>query len=163
MSTRLTVLVVGATGSIGRLVVEEALREGHAVRALVRNLGRARQLPPEAQVVVGDVTPTGVLPRLESSPGGSGSRSGSGEAHPHRGAAHDVPQRRPRQDITEPVHVVPQPRPTHEGGESDGDQGRVATQERSAQAEQGRQQDPEPQHRGQARRNRTVVSSERSG
>jgi uncharacterized protein YbjT (DUF2867 family) len=29
---RMTVLVVGATGSIGRLVVEEALRQGHAVR-----------------------------------------------------------------------------------------------------------------------------------
>jgi uncharacterized protein YbjT (DUF2867 family) len=55
-NTRLTVLVVGATGSIGRLVVDEALREGHAVRALVRNPGKARQLAPEAQVVVGDVT-----------------------------------------------------------------------------------------------------------
>jgi uncharacterized protein YbjT (DUF2867 family) len=33
---RMTVLVVGATGSIGRLVVEESLRQGHAVRALVR-------------------------------------------------------------------------------------------------------------------------------
>lgn len=55
-NTRVTVLVVGATGSIGRLVVEEALREGHAVRALVRNAGKARQLPREAQVVVGDVT-----------------------------------------------------------------------------------------------------------
>ncbi len=54
--TRMTVLVVGATGSIGRLVVEEAIREGHAVRALVRNSGRAGQLPPDAQVVVGDVT-----------------------------------------------------------------------------------------------------------
>ncbi|HRH85273.1 MAG TPA: NmrA family NAD(P)-binding protein, partial [Rubrivivax sp.] len=32
-----TVLVVGATGSIGRLVVAEALRQGHAVRALVRD------------------------------------------------------------------------------------------------------------------------------
>src|SRR5512143_821565 len=62
MSTRLTVLVVGATGSIGRLVVEEALREGHAVRALVRNPGKARQLPPEAQVVVGDVTRPDSLP-----------------------------------------------------------------------------------------------------
>ena len=29
----MTVLVVGATGSIGRLVVEEAVRKGHAVRA----------------------------------------------------------------------------------------------------------------------------------
>ena len=57
MSTpRMTVLVVGATGSIGRIVVEEALRQGHAVRALVRNPDKARQLPPDAQVVVGDVT-----------------------------------------------------------------------------------------------------------
>ena len=32
--TRITVLVVGATGSIGRLVVDEAIRQGHAVRAL---------------------------------------------------------------------------------------------------------------------------------
>jgi uncharacterized protein YbjT (DUF2867 family) len=52
----LTVLVVGATGSIGRLVVAEALRQGHAVRALVRNLGRAQQLPGDAQRVVGDLT-----------------------------------------------------------------------------------------------------------
>ena len=52
----MTVLVVGATGSIGGLAVEEAIRAGHAVRALVRNSGKARRLPPEAQVVVGDVT-----------------------------------------------------------------------------------------------------------
>jgi uncharacterized protein YbjT (DUF2867 family) len=52
---RRTVLVVGATGSVGRLVVAEALRQGHAVRALVRNPGRAR-LPSEAQVVDADVT-----------------------------------------------------------------------------------------------------------
>ena len=54
--SRMTVLVVGATGSIGRFVVDEAIRQGHAVRALVRNPGKARQLPPEAQVVIGDVT-----------------------------------------------------------------------------------------------------------
>jgi uncharacterized protein YbjT (DUF2867 family) len=29
----MTVLVVGANGSIGRLVVEEAIRQGHRVRA----------------------------------------------------------------------------------------------------------------------------------
>ena len=52
----MTVLVVGATGSIGRLVVEGAIRAGHAVRALVRNASKARRLPPEAQVIVGDVT-----------------------------------------------------------------------------------------------------------
>jgi len=52
----MTVLVVGATGSIGRLVVEEAIRQGHAVRALVRNPGKGRQLPSGARVVIGDVT-----------------------------------------------------------------------------------------------------------
>jgi uncharacterized protein YbjT (DUF2867 family) len=52
----MTVLVVGATGSIGHLVVEEAVRQGCIVRALVRNPGKARKLPPEARVVVGDVT-----------------------------------------------------------------------------------------------------------
>jgi uncharacterized protein YbjT (DUF2867 family) len=52
----LTVLVVGATGSIGRLVVEEALRQGHTVRALVRSRDKARRLPPEAQLFFGDVT-----------------------------------------------------------------------------------------------------------
>jgi uncharacterized protein YbjT (DUF2867 family) len=52
----LNVLVVGATGSIGRLVVEEALKQGHAVRALVRDPSRARALPPGAERVVGDLT-----------------------------------------------------------------------------------------------------------
>jgi uncharacterized protein YbjT (DUF2867 family) len=52
----MNVLVVGATGSIGLLVVKEALAHGHTVRALVRSQAKARQLPPEAQVVIGDVT-----------------------------------------------------------------------------------------------------------
>ena len=53
---RLTVLVVGATGSIGRHVVAEALRRGHTVRALARNPARARDLPSDAEVVQGDLT-----------------------------------------------------------------------------------------------------------
>jgi uncharacterized protein YbjT (DUF2867 family) len=52
----LTILAVGATGSIGRLVVEEALRQGHAVRALVRGADKARLLPPGVESVIGDVT-----------------------------------------------------------------------------------------------------------
>jgi uncharacterized protein YbjT (DUF2867 family) len=52
----MTVLVVGATGSIGHLVVDEAIRQGCAVRALVRNPGKARPLPAGVQTVVGDVT-----------------------------------------------------------------------------------------------------------
>jgi len=50
------VLVVGATGSIGQLVVEAALREGHIVRALVRAVSKAGRLPGGAEVVVGDLT-----------------------------------------------------------------------------------------------------------
>ncbi len=54
MSTRpSTVLIAGATGSIGRLVVEEALRQGYTTRALVRHSDKARRLPKEAEVVVG--------------------------------------------------------------------------------------------------------------
>ena len=53
---KLTVLCVGATGSVGRHVVEEALRRGHAVRALVRSRARAAGLPAQAQIVVGELT-----------------------------------------------------------------------------------------------------------
>lgn len=55
-TSKMTVLVVGATGSIGSLVVDEALRQGHAVRALVRKTSKTDQLPRKAQVVTGDVT-----------------------------------------------------------------------------------------------------------
>ncbi len=51
-----TVLVVGATGSIGRYVVASALDHGFAVRALVRDVARGKSFPPEASVVVGDLT-----------------------------------------------------------------------------------------------------------
>nr|WP_210299361.1 NmrA family NAD(P)-binding protein [Rhizobium sp. BK379] len=34
---QLKILVIGGTGSVGRLVVSEALAKGHKVRALVRN------------------------------------------------------------------------------------------------------------------------------
>jgi uncharacterized protein YbjT (DUF2867 family) len=58
-----TVLVVGATGSVGRLVVEEAIRHGYTTRALVRDPDKARRLLPEAGVVVGDVTRPETLPQ----------------------------------------------------------------------------------------------------
>jgi len=59
-----TVLAVGATGSIGRLVVAEALRQGYAVRALVRDEAKARRvLPPETQLIVGEVTSQDSLAR----------------------------------------------------------------------------------------------------
>jgi uncharacterized protein YbjT (DUF2867 family) len=57
----MTVLVIGATGSIGSLVVEEVLRQGHSVRALVRSPEKARRLPAKAEVVVGDLTQPATL------------------------------------------------------------------------------------------------------
>jgi uncharacterized protein YbjT (DUF2867 family) len=59
---RMTVLVVGATGSIGLLVVEEAIRQGHTVHAPVRTPVKARQLPTQAQVFIGDITRPETLP-----------------------------------------------------------------------------------------------------
>jgi uncharacterized protein YbjT (DUF2867 family) len=50
------VLVVGATGSIRHLVVEEVIRQGHTVRALARDRQKARRLPKDAEVIVGDLT-----------------------------------------------------------------------------------------------------------
>ncbi|WP_084103196.1 NAD(P)H-binding protein [Demequina sp. NBRC 110056] len=51
-----TVLAVGATGSIGRLVVDELLVRGYTVRALVRDAARARATLPEAvDLVKGDL------------------------------------------------------------------------------------------------------------
>jgi uncharacterized protein YbjT (DUF2867 family) len=44
--TQLKVLVVGAAGSIGRLVLDEAIRQGHGARVLVHDVHRASQLRP---------------------------------------------------------------------------------------------------------------------
>ena len=58
----LTVLVVGATGSVGRHVVAEALSKGHQVRALVRSPSKAG-LPSGVAVVAGDLTRPASLQR----------------------------------------------------------------------------------------------------
>jgi uncharacterized protein YbjT (DUF2867 family) len=55
-------LVAGATGQTGRRIVQELLKRGISVRALVRNRESAQGiLPPEAELVVGDVLQTGSL------------------------------------------------------------------------------------------------------
>lgn len=51
-----TVLIVGATGSIGRLVVAQSLDAGLMTRALVRSEAQAGDLPDGAQIIVGDLT-----------------------------------------------------------------------------------------------------------
>ena len=51
-----TVLAVGATGSIGRHVVDVARERGCAVRALVRDPSRAQPFSSDVEIVQGDVT-----------------------------------------------------------------------------------------------------------
>ena len=48
-------LVTGAGGFIGRHLIERLLRDGHAVRALVREAGRPGEWPATVEVVAGDV------------------------------------------------------------------------------------------------------------
>lgn len=49
-------LVAGATGETGRRIVQQLVKRGIAVKALVRDAEAARaQLPTEAELVVGDV------------------------------------------------------------------------------------------------------------
>src|SRR3954463_12014961 len=49
-------LVTGSTGLIGHAVARELLERGHEVRALVRDLARARKVVPAgAELVLGDV------------------------------------------------------------------------------------------------------------
>ncbi|MFJ2980263.1 SDR family oxidoreductase [Curtobacterium sp. NPDC087082] len=57
----LTVLVVGATGSVGRHVVATALAAGHRTRALARTSYKAQGLARGAEVVIGDLTDTASL------------------------------------------------------------------------------------------------------
>lgn len=52
----LKLLVVGATGSIGKHVLDVALEERHSVRALVRKKSTGRGFPGGVAVVHGDLT-----------------------------------------------------------------------------------------------------------
>ncbi|MBI3716666.1 MAG: SDR family oxidoreductase [Betaproteobacteria bacterium] len=56
MNDRKTLLAVGATGSIGRLVVAQAFEAGYSVRALVRNPKDAQSFPFGVEIAVGDLT-----------------------------------------------------------------------------------------------------------
>src|SRR4051795_10427977 len=50
----MTILVTGATGTVGRQVVEQLVKRGADVRALVRDPAKAN-LPPAVNVVQGDL------------------------------------------------------------------------------------------------------------
>jgi uncharacterized protein YbjT (DUF2867 family) len=48
-------LITGSTGNIGRPLVEQLFKEGHDVRALVRNASRADLLPGGVDIAVGNL------------------------------------------------------------------------------------------------------------
>jgi nucleoside-diphosphate-sugar epimerase len=54
-------LVTGATGFAGTHLVHNLVQDGHTVRALARNAERAKTLPEEVEVVLGDITDRSVL------------------------------------------------------------------------------------------------------
>ncbi|MFD7247232.1 SDR family oxidoreductase [Streptomyces massasporeus] len=56
----MTILVAGATGNVGRPLVEQLLASGHQVRALTRNPAKA-DLPAGAQAVAGNLADTASL------------------------------------------------------------------------------------------------------
>lgn len=61
----MTYLVTGATGTVGRQIVQQLISAGHSVRALSRNPETAN-LPAGVEVVAGDVSSTKTLePALE--------------------------------------------------------------------------------------------------
>jgi uncharacterized protein YbjT (DUF2867 family) len=49
-------LVLGATGPTGQIVVDQALAAGHSVRALVRTPGKLTATHPELEVITGQAT-----------------------------------------------------------------------------------------------------------
>ncbi|KAG4195817.1 hypothetical protein ERO13_A06G133700v2 [Gossypium hirsutum] len=62
MGTSDYVLVVGATGGVGRRVVSNFRKKGLPVKALVRNEGKARKmLGPDIELIVGDITKESTL------------------------------------------------------------------------------------------------------
>lgn len=52
----MNILVLGATGATGKLVVEQALTSGHRVNALVRSPQRLKTGHPNLNVITGDAT-----------------------------------------------------------------------------------------------------------
>ncbi|CAA0823676.1 NAD(P)-binding Rossmann-fold superfamily protein [Striga hermonthica] len=62
MGTSETVLVAGATGGVGRRVVDILRKKGIPVRVLVRNEEKARKmLGPDVDLIVGDITKASTL------------------------------------------------------------------------------------------------------
>jgi putative NADH-flavin reductase len=51
-----TIAIFGASGQTGRHLTEQALKQGYAVKALVRNPARLTTHDPNLKVIQGDLT-----------------------------------------------------------------------------------------------------------
>lgn len=62
----MNITIFGATGSIGRLLVEQAFADGHDVTAITRDAGRVSHQHDRLQVMEGEVTePAACLPAVK--------------------------------------------------------------------------------------------------
>ena len=57
------IVVLGATGSVGRLIVAEGLARGHHIAAFVRNPSKIKEQSPNLKVMVGNVLDDASLSR----------------------------------------------------------------------------------------------------
>ena len=94
------VLVVGATGRTGRLIVGRLLEQGVLVRALVRDEAKGREvLPPDVPQFVGDLRRSETLKEPLAGAGavivatcGGAERGNDAETVDYYGACHLIPQ-----------------------------------------------------------------------
>ena len=70
----MNLLVLGATGRTGSLVVEQALAAGHTVTALVRSPEKLTTVNSNLRVVTGQATDTAAVSRALEGVGGSNSQ-----------------------------------------------------------------------------------------
>ncbi|ADB37636.1 SDR family oxidoreductase [Spirosoma linguale] len=59
----MTIAVLGSTGMLGQPVTNELIQAGYSVRLIVRDVSRARQLFPQADIVSGDLRDLASLTR----------------------------------------------------------------------------------------------------
>ncbi|MEL7420146.1 MAG: NAD(P)H-binding protein, partial [Cyanobacteria bacterium J06555_3] len=53
---KMTILVAGATGGVGKRVVQKLLAQNYQVRALVRDVARAKSILPDVELFEADIT-----------------------------------------------------------------------------------------------------------
>src|SRR5260370_11711527 len=95
----MNLVVLGATGRTGRLVVEQALAAGHTVTALVRSPEKLPTGSPNLRVVTGHATdPAAVSRALEGADAVISTLGGKASVLPH--STHPTPPPPPNPGVT---------------------------------------------------------------